>query len=63
MQDVCHMNFVIDLAHRGVSLAQWESIGARNPKVRGSVPHGDSEFSQSHAHYKTKEHLSLKRSL
>ena len=23
MQDVCHMNFVIDLAHRGVSVAQW----------------------------------------
>ena len=24
------MNFVIDLAHRGVSVAQWQSIGARN---------------------------------
>ena len=23
MQDACHMNFVIDLAHRGVSVAQW----------------------------------------
>ena len=33
MQDACHMNLVIDLAHRGVSVAQWESIGARNPKV------------------------------
>ena len=22
MQEVCHMNFVIDLAHRGVSVAQ-----------------------------------------
>ena len=22
MQDACHMNFVIDLAHRGVSVAQ-----------------------------------------
>ena len=32
-QDVCHLKFVIDLAHRGVSLAQWESIGARNPKA------------------------------
>ena len=30
-QEACHMNFVIDLAHRGVSVAQ--SIGARNPKV------------------------------
>ena len=23
MQDACHMNFVIHLAHRGVSMAQW----------------------------------------
>ena len=23
MQDTCHMNFVIDLAHHGVSVAQW----------------------------------------
>ena len=23
MQDACHMNFVIDLAHRGVSVARW----------------------------------------
>ena len=23
VQDACHMNFVIDLAHRGVSQAQW----------------------------------------
>ena len=23
MQDACHMNFVIELAHRGVSVAQW----------------------------------------
>ena len=23
MQDACHMNFVIDLTHCGVSLAQW----------------------------------------
>ena len=23
MQDACHMNFVIDVAHRGVSVAQW----------------------------------------
>ena len=33
MQDACHMNFVIDLAQRRVSVAQWQSIGARNPKV------------------------------
>ena len=35
MQDACHMNFVIDLAHR---------IRALNPKVWGSIPYGDSEF-------------------
>ena len=23
MQDMCHMNFIIDLAHCGVSVAQW----------------------------------------
>ena len=23
MQDACHMNFVIDLTHRGLSVAQW----------------------------------------
>ena len=23
MQDACHVNFVIDLAHHGVSVAQW----------------------------------------
>ena len=28
------MNFVIDLAHRGVSVAQWLE----------PIPHGDSEF-------------------
>ena len=44
MQDVCHMNFVIDLIHHRVSVAQWQSIRARNPKVWGAIPHGDSEF-------------------
>ena len=29
----CPMNLVIDLAHRGVSVAQWQSIKARNPEV------------------------------
>ena len=36
--------FVIDRAHRGVSVAQWQNIGARNPKVWGSIPHRDSDF-------------------
>ena len=34
MQDACDINFVIDLAHRGVSVAQWLE----------PIPHGDSEF-------------------
>ena len=34
--------------------------GARNPKLWGSIPRGDSEmFSLSHARDKTKKHLSL----
>ena len=36
--------FVIDRAHRGVSVAQLQNIGARNPKVWGSIPHRDSDF-------------------
>ena len=31
MQDVCHMNFLIDLAHCGVSVAKWWGIGVRIP--------------------------------
>ena len=35
LQDVCHMNFVIDLAHRGVSVAQWlEHRSAESEGVR-----------------------------
>ena len=50
-QDACHMNFVIDLAHHRVSVAQWQSIGARNPNVWGSIPSswGLRTFSSSHA--------------
>ena len=52
----CPMNFVIDLAHRVVSVAQWQSIWRWNPKVWGAIPHGDSEyFSLSHARDKTKK--------
>ena len=32
-QDACHMNFVIDLAHRGVSVAQW--LEHRNAESKG----------------------------
>ena len=36
MQDACYKNFVIDLAHRSVFVAQWQSIGAqiRRSEVR-----------------------------
>ena len=40
MHDACDMNFVIDLAHRRVSVAQRLSIGARNPKVWVLIPQG-----------------------
>ena len=32
------MNFIIDLAHSGVSVAQWQSTGVRNPKVWSQKP-------------------------
>ena len=52
------MNFVIDLAHHGVFVAQWLSIGARNPKVWGSTPQRDSEiFSLSHVRNETKNNF------
>ena len=50
----CYMNFEIDLAHHRVSVAQQQSMGARNPKVWGSIPHGDLEF-LSHARDKRKD--------
>ena len=33
IQDACHMNIVIDLAHRGVSVAQW--LEHRNAESEG----------------------------
>ena len=33
IQDAYYMNFVIDLAHRRVCLAQWYYIEARNPEI------------------------------
>ena len=60
MQEMCHMNFVIDLAHRGVSVAQRWSIGAWIPKVWGSILHGDSEcFLCPKLVTRQKKHLSL----
>ena len=59
-QDASHMNFVTDLAHRGVSVTSWYSIGARNPKVWRSIPHGVLRiFSLSHVCDKTKINIFL----
>ena len=56
MQVMCHMTFIIDLAHCGVFVAQ--NIGAGNPKeskgLRFDSSWGLRIFSLSHAHYKTK---------
>ena len=50
MQDACHMNFVIDLAHRGVSMFQWlEHLGAKSQGLRFNSTWGLKSFSLSHA--------------
>ena len=59
IQDACAMSFVIDLAHRRVSVAQWQNIGEQNPKVWGSVPHGDSAFFFVSRSWQDEKHLSL----
>ena len=60
IQDACHMNFVIDLAHRGVSVAQWlEHRNAESKGLRFDTSWGLRIFSLSHARDKTKKHLSL----
>ena len=59
LQDVCHMNFVIDLAHRGVSVAQWlEHRSAESEGCRLDSSWRLRIFSLSHARDKTKKHLS-----
>ena len=42
MQNACHMNFVKDIAHRGVFVAQW--LDHRSVESEGSIPDGDSKF-------------------
>ena len=59
VEDACHMNFVIDLAHRKVSVVQCLSIRARNPTVWGSIPHGDSEFFFVPRSWQDEKHLPL----
>ena len=54
------MNFVIDLAHRGVSVAQWlEHRNAESEGLRFDTSWGLRIFSLSHARDKTKKHFSL----
>ena len=60
MQDACHMNFVIDLAHRGVSVAQWfEHRSAESESLRFDSSWGLRIFSLSHARDKTEKHFSI----
>ena len=55
LRNRCHMNFIIEIAHRGVFVTQWQSIEPRNAKVWGSIPHaGLRIFSLSHARDMTK---------
>ena len=57
MQDACHMNFVIDLAHYGVSVVTTSERGIRRsegPKVRSLI-----NFSLYYARDKTKKNIFL----
>ena len=57
MQDACHMNFVIDLAHYGVSMARWlehQSVESEGPKVRSLI-----NFSLYYTRDKTKKNIFL----
>ena len=50
MQEACHMNFVIDLAHCGVSMFQWlEHLSAKSQGLRFNSTWGLKSFSLSHA--------------
>ena len=55
------MNFVIDLAHSGVPVAQWlEHRSAESEGLRFDFSWGLRIFSLSHTHDKTKKkHISL----
>ena len=60
MLDACHINFVIDLAHRGVSVGQWlEHRSAECEDLRFDSSWGLRIFSLSHARGKTKTSFSV----
>ena len=56
--EACYKNFVIDLAHRRVFVAQWLSIGAQIRRSEVRFLMGTQNISLSHARDKTKNHLS-----
>ena len=56
--EACYKNFVIDLAHRRVFVAQWLSIGAQIGRSEVRFLMGTQNISLSHARDKTKKHLS-----
>ena len=60
IQDTCHMNVVIDFAHRGVSVVRWlehRSVESKGLRFDSSLVL--RIFSVSHARDKKKKHLSL----
>ena len=56
--EACYKNFVIDLAHRRVFVAQWLSIGAQIRRSEVRFLMGTQNISLSHARDKMKKHLS-----
>ena len=46
MQDACHMNLLIDLAHCGVCglVVEHRSVESEGLRFLMGIPHGDSEF-------------------
>ena len=56
MQDACHMNFVIDLAHSSLCGSVVEHRSAESEGLRFDSLWGIRTFSLSHARDKTKKH-------
>ena len=56
MQDACHMNLLIDLAHCGVCgpVVEHQSVESEGLRFLMGIPLGDSIFSLSHACEMTK---------
>ena len=52
VQDACHMNFIIDLAHHGVSVVEHRSTESESLRFDSSW--GLRIFSLSHTYHQTK---------